>query len=491
MNPKATDQPSSREWTFWLSLYALLLPTVAGMILFSYVPKLDALIMAFYRWQPPTVQEYIGWKHFYDAFSDSLFWQSFQLTGILLIANFFKLWPGIFAAVALHRLASPRVRYWYQVAFVVPMIIPVMVWLLIWKSFYHPDFGLLNRLLNLTGIMELLSLLDGTASAPGIMPTLAWVFDPVIHRVIDPVFGSVWGMALTGGAILALAFVHETPRVRHSKAILLLLGALMVPTGISLLGSLGWLGAALTTALFAILFYYLSLYAGGRWVLWALLLFASVVIFWNEWMRVPLLFLFVVSLAELARLRLFPIEAESLLKRIGLGLLITTGLLVCLGMIWTRPTGQFADGNPAWLGNQQLVIPALIFWGFPWVSAVGVLIYLAGLQQIDPEIYEAAELDGASWFGKFIYIELPLILTQIRINLIFITVSTLTGYEMFLILLGPDGGPGNVGMVPGLYMFKTAFDDGHFGYACALGLILFVLILLLTVIYNRYVKVEK
>ena len=56
---------------------------------------------------------------------------------------------------------------------------------------------------------------------------------------------------------------------------------------------------------------------------------------------------------------------------------------------------------------------------------------------------------------------------------------------------GPDGGPGGKGMVPGLYMFSAAFSEARFGYACALGMVLFVIILLLTIVYQKYVKVEK
>lgn len=137
------------------------------------------------------------------------------------------------------------------------------------------------------------------------------------------------------------------------------------------------------------------------------------------------------------------------------------------------------------------MIPAILFWGFPWVGTVGVLIYLSGLQNISNDVYEAAKLDGVSPLGMIFKIELPLIMTQVRINLIFMTISTLTMYEIFLILLGPDGGPGGKGMVPGLYMFSAAFTEGRFGYACALGMVLFVIILLLTIVYQKYVKVEK
>lgn len=112
---------------------------------------------------------------------------------------------------------------------------------------------------------------------------------------------------------------------------------------------------------------------------------------------------------------------------IGLGFIVAGSVLVLFGAIWVEPTGQFINGNPAWLGSQDLIIPALIFWGFPWVGTVGVLIYLSGLQNISNDVYEAAELDGVS----------------------------------------------PIGMVPGLYMFSSAFSDCKFGYACALGMIFF------------------
>jgi ABC-type sugar transport system permease subunit len=125
------------------------------------------------------------------------------------------------------------------------------------------------------------------------------------------------------------------------------------------------------------------------------------------------------------------------------------------------------------------------------VGTVGVLLYLAGLANIGQDIYEAAEIDGIGSVGKLFFIELPLILGQVRINLIFLTIGTLTDYGLFLLLLGSQGGPGGVGMVPGLYMYRTAFVDGEFGYACALGIVLAAIILVITVLYQRYVSIEK
>jgi ABC-type sugar transport system permease subunit len=182
---------------------------------------------------------------------------------------------------------------------------------------------------------------------------------------------------------------------------------------------------------------------------------------------------------------------QTALQWIGGISIALASILVLTTMIWTFPTKAFESGTPAWLGNTNLIIPAIVFWGFPWIGTIGVLIYLSGLQNISADVYEAAELDGVGSVGKLFKIELPLILAQVRINLIFMTIGTLTGYGMFLLLLGPDGGPGNKGMVPGLYMFREAFFNQRYGYACALGMVMFVIVLAITIFYQRYVKVEK
>ena len=70
-------------------------------------------------------------------------------------------------------------------------------------------------------------------------------------------------------------------------------------------------------------------------------------------------------------------------------------------------------------------------------------------------------------------------------------IGTLQTYGMILILLGDAGGPNGKMMVPGLLMYRSAFVEGYSGYACSIGLILFFLILVLTEINNRFVRVEK
>ena len=165
-------------------LMALMLPTLAGMIALDYYPKISAVRYSFYTWDGSMTEEFRGLKNYQDAFTaDPLFWQTFGLIGILLAANFVKMWPSIFTAVALHRIRSERSQYLYRVLFVIPMVIPGLVWLLIWKSFFDPTVGLLNTFLRNTGLMTVLQKLDT------FMPAVADALQPVINKTVTPAIG--------------------------------------------------------------------------------------------------------------------------------------------------------------------------------------------------------------------------------------------------------------------------------------------------------------
>ena len=144
-----------------------------------------------------------------------------------------------------------------------------------------------------------------------------------------------------------------------------------------------------------------------------------------------------------------------------------------------------------WLSDPYLVIPSLVFMGFPWVGAFGVLIYLAGLQGISEDIYEAADLDGAGPLTVFFRIELPLIMTQVRINLVLMIIGTIQSWQNIYLFLGIDGGPDGIATVPGLLIFREAFSRGLFGYGCAIGFVIFAVTLALTLINNKLVRINK
>ena len=308
-------QKALREW----KLYLFVVPSLLLIAVFSYFPAASAIYHSFFDWQGGDNKQLVGFANFSRILDDRVLWSSFGTVSILIIFNLFKMIPSILMAVLIHRLKSDVSQYTYRVLLVVPMIIPGLVTLFIWKFFFDPNLGVLNNVLEFTGLKSLLVSLDQT-------------------------FG------------------------------------------------------------------------------------------WNVF---------------------------------------------------------FAEAPIGWLSQPELILPSLFLWGFPWIGAVGVLIYLAGLQSIGQEVYEAAELDGVGPVAKFIYIELPLILTQVRLSLVLLIIGTLKDYGLQLLLLTESGGPGGRGMVPGLWMYNRAFIAGEFGYACAIGMVLFVFILSLTYLNNKYVRVEK
>jgi len=158
------------------------------------------------------------------------------------------------------------------------------------------------------------------------------------------------------------------------------------------------------------------------------------------------------------------------------------GLMTWLGNLFVQ--GQ----DPAWLGSPKFMFIAVILWGFPWVGSFGVLMYLACLDSIGKEIYEAAEVDGADWFHKFRHIEMPLILRQIRIMMLLVIMGSINDVGTMMILGGLNGGPGGVVDVPALFMFREAFQSQRMGYACGIGVVLFLIILVMTKLNEWLVK---
>lgn len=145
-----------------------------------------------------------------------------------------------------------------------------------------------------------------------------------------------------------------------------------------------------------------------------------------------------------------------------------------------RYQGVFvASSPPNWLGDPKLMLTAIIIWGFPWVGSFAVLTHLAKLQNISRDVYEAADIDGVSWWTKFTKIELPLITGSIYLMLVFTIIDTIKDAATVLALADMNGGPGGVVAVPALFMLRKAFMDNQMGYACAIGIVLTVIVMAL------------
>jgi len=145
---------------------------------------------------------------------------------------------------------------------------------------------------------------------------------------------------------------------------------------------------------------------------------------------------------------------------------------------WFQWGGIFREGyQPAWLGDPRLILIACIVWGLPWVGSFAVLTHLAKLQNIPKETYEAGEIDGITWWSKFSRIELPLMMSSIYLMLVFVIIGTIKDAGMILALAGLEGGPGGTVTVPALFMLRKAFVSQEMGAACAIGIILMLVVL--------------
>jgi len=149
-------------------------------------------------------------------------------------------------------------------------------------------------------------------------------------------------------------------------------------------------------------------------------------------------------------------------------------------------SGDLATG---WLSDPKTVLLAVAFIGFPWASGINILIFYAGLSNIPESVHEAACLDGASGIKKFFVIDVPLVLSQIKLILILTVIAGVQGFEHIFILT--EGGPGFKSMVPGLWMYYNAFSFQRMGYACAIGVVLFAVILSLTILNVKYLKTSE
>jgi multiple sugar transport system permease protein len=143
---------------------------------------------------------------------------------------------------------------------------------------------------------------------------------------------------------------------------------------------------------------------------------------------------------------------------------------------------QFGISGPAWLADKHWALPSMIImslWGF----GGNMVIYLAGLQGIPTELYEAAEVDGATGLHRWRHVTLPLMTPVLFYNLVMGLVSSLQVFTQGYLMT--QGGPQNATLFYVLYLYRNAFEYFKLGYAAALSWILFLYVLILTLLLFR------
>jgi ABC-type sugar transport system permease subunit len=134
------------------------------------------------------------------------------------------------------------------------------------------------------------------------------------------------------------------------------------------------------------------------------------------------------------------------------------------------------SNTPDWLGNPSIAIYSVmlvLIWlqiGYP------VVIFMAALQRIDPELYEAAELDGARWWRRFFSITVPQIRPDVFVVVLTATVGALKVFAPILILT--QGGPQSSTYVPSYYAYLNFFEYSRVGYGAAIATVMSFVILI-------------
>jgi multiple sugar transport system permease protein len=158
---------------------------------------------------------------------------------------------------------------------------------------------------------------------------------------------------------------------------------------------------------------------------------------------------------------------------------------VAIAVLWRQLFGRegvinaalsvFGITGPNWIGMPQYALYTLILLHV-WQFGSAMVIFLAGLQQVPNELYEAAEIDGASSWHKFWQITLPLLTPVLFFNLVLGIINSFQAFTSAYIVSGGTGGPADSTMFYTLYLYQQGFSNFRMGYASAMGWILLLII---------------
>lgn len=139
---------------------------------------------------------------------------------------------------------------------------------------------------------------------------------------------------------------------------------------------------------------------------------------------------------------------------------------------------------PNWLLEARYAKWGVIFTVL-WGAGNAVVIFLAGLQDVPATLYESAEIDGANFWQKTLHITLPILSPVIYFNMIMGVIGSFQVFAVPYVMTGGGDGPGRSLLFLATYLYQNAFDYWNMGYACAIGVILFAIILALTLVATK------
>jgi len=172
--------------------------------------------------------------------------------------------------------------------------------------------------------------------------------------------------------------------------------------------------------------------------------------------------------------------------------------LVAIAVVWNMlfhptlgPINQFLmaigfKNPPGWTSSVEWAMPAIIIVNIWRNAGYYMVMYLAGLQGIPRELYEAATVDGANGWQKFRKITIPMLTPTTFFVSIMITISCFKVFDLVQVMT--DGGPGRATNVLVYHIYNQAFMNFKFGYSSAISMILFAVVLIITIIQFQFEK---
>ena len=140
---------------------------------------------------------------------------------------------------------------------------------------------------------------------------------------------------------------------------------------------------------------------------------------------------------------------------------------------------NFGISKSMWIYDEASVLPSLVLMSV-WGMGNTMIVFLAGLQGVPRQLYEAAEIDGGNVLQRWIYITLPMVSSVIFFNLVMGLVGTFQVFSQAYVMT--EGGPNNSSLFMVYYLFRNAFQYGRMGYASAIAWILFLIVLAFTLL---------
>ncbi|MEY3165501.1 MAG: hypothetical protein RLZZ291_18 [Actinomycetota bacterium] len=141
-----------------------------------------------------------------------------------------------------------------------------------------------------------------------------------------------------------------------------------------------------------------------------------------------------------------------------------------------------------WLGSETATLRAIAFTQVWFHTGQMMVVYIAGLQQIPAELYEAAEVDGASRWQQFKSVTWPMALPTTAVVMAYTTIQSFRAFDLVFAMTG--GGPNNSSSILVTMIYLTAFNEFRFGYAAAQSIFLIVFILALTALQRRILRTK-